>query len=186
VCAENRVHGSDRQNCSPSRPAAMIADHVPAVCFPPDHAVGLMAAAVPARAGVADHRDLDPAPSAGRLATAPAAPSQPGLGGPGAARGPAQRDTQSAAPRAAAASHPGHDPALAPRHRPPPLGRPVQARQDRAAGDPPERQDPGPAAGPREPRMGVPQDPRRAGRPGSKDSGVDSPPWQPGHSLSLS
>jgi putative transposase len=29
---------------------------------------------------------------------------------------------------AAAAGHPGHDPALAPRHRPPPLGRQVHAR----------------------------------------------------------
>ena len=28
-----------------------------------------------------------------------------------------------------AAGHPGHDPALAPRHRPPPLGREVHARQ---------------------------------------------------------
>src|SRR5690242_821205 len=131
----------------------MIADHVPAVCFPPDHTVGLMAAAVPARGDVADHRDLDTAPPAGRLATAAAALPKPELGGPGAARGPAQRDTQSAAPRAAAAGHPGHDPALAPRHRPP-LGGPVQARQDRAAGDPPERQGPGPAAGPREPGWG--------------------------------
>src|SRR5712691_836264 len=70
---------------------------------------------------------------------------------------------QSAPPRAAAAGHPGHDPALAPRHRPPPLGRPVRARQDRPAGHPPEHQGPGPPASPREPRMGLPQDPRRAG-----------------------
>jgi hypothetical protein len=32
-------------------------------------------------------------------------------------------DTESAAPGAAAAGNPGHDPALAPRHRPLPLGR---------------------------------------------------------------
>ena len=38
--------------------------------------------------------------------------------------------------RAAAAGHPGHDPALAPRHRPPPLGRQIQARQDRPADHP--------------------------------------------------
>ena len=44
-----------------------------------------------------------------------------------------QRDTESAAPGTAAAGHPGHDPALAPRHRPPPLGRQIQARQDRPA-----------------------------------------------------
>jgi putative transposase len=47
----------------------------------------------------------------------------------------------------------GHDPALAPRHRPPPLGRQVHARQGRPAGDPPEHQGPGPPAGPGEPRM---------------------------------
>jgi putative transposase len=38
---------------------------------------------------------------------------------------------------AAAARHPGHDPALAPRHHPPPLGRQIQARQDRPPGHPP-------------------------------------------------
>jgi hypothetical protein len=38
---------------------------------------------------------------------------------------------KSAAPGAAAAGHPGHDPALAPRHRPPPLGRQVHARKER-------------------------------------------------------
>ena len=43
---------------------------------------------------------------------------------------PARRHTESAAPRTAAADHPGHDRALAPRHRPPPLGRQVRARQE--------------------------------------------------------
>lgn len=38
-----------------------------------------------------------------------------------AARGPTQRDTESAAPGAEAAGHLGHDPALAPRHPPAPL-----------------------------------------------------------------
>jgi hypothetical protein len=58
---------------------------------------------------------------------------------------------------------PGHDPALAPRHRPPP-GRQVHARQHRPTGDPPEHQGPGPPAGPGKSRVGVPQNPRRAGR----------------------
>ncbi len=71
---------------------------------------------------MADRRDLDPAPPARRPATAAAAPPAPDLGGPGTARGPAQRDTESAASGAAAAGHSGHDPALAPRHRPVPLG----------------------------------------------------------------
>jgi hypothetical protein len=137
VCVpENPVHRSDQQSCAPRRPAVMITDHVPAVRLPPDHAGGLMAVAVPAQGGVADRRDLDPAPPAGRAATAAAAPPERELGGPGPARGPARRDTQSAAPGAAAAGHPGHDPALAPRHHPPPLGRQVHARQDRPADHP--------------------------------------------------
>ena len=65
-------------------------------------------------------------------------PPEAGLGGPGPARGPARRDTESTAPGTAAAGYPGHDRALAPRHRPPPLGRQVHARQDRPASDPPE------------------------------------------------
>src|ERR1039458_7229314 len=48
----------------------------------------------------------------------------------------ARRDTQSPPPRAAAAGHPGHDPALAPRHRPAPPGGAVHGRQDRPAGHP--------------------------------------------------
>ena len=76
------------------------------------------------------------------------------LGGPGPARGPAGRDTQSEPPGAAAAGHPGHDRALAPRHRRPPLGRQVHARHERPACGPPHHQGPGPAAGPRKPRTG--------------------------------
>jgi hypothetical protein len=41
-----------------------------------------------------DRRDLDPAPPARRPATAAAAPPEPGLGGPGTARDPARRDTE--------------------------------------------------------------------------------------------
>ena len=48
VRAENLIHGSDQQSCSPSRPAVMITGHVPAVRVPPDHATGRVAAAVPA------------------------------------------------------------------------------------------------------------------------------------------
>ena len=93
-------------------------------------------------------------PPARRPAAAAAAPPEPELGGPGLARGPARRDTESAAPGAAAAGYPGHDRALAPRHRPPPLGRQVHARQDRPAGDPAEHPGTGPPAGPRESRLG--------------------------------
>src|SRR5260370_40950922 len=103
-----------------------------------------------------DRRDLDPAPPTRRPATAAAAPPEPGLGGPGTARDPARRDTESAAPGAAAAGHPGHGLALAPRYRPPPLGRQVQARQDRPASHPPDHQGPGAPAGPGEKRRGPP------------------------------
>src|SRR6266567_8027015 len=121
----------------------MITGHVPAVRLPPDHAADLMAAAVSACGDMEDRRD-NPAPPARRPATAAAAPPGPGLGGPGTARDPARRDTDSAAPGAAAAGHPGHGLALAPRYRPPPLGRQVQARQDRQASHPPDHQGPGP------------------------------------------
>jgi hypothetical protein len=48
VRAENLVHGSGQQSCSPCRPAAMITGHVPAVHVPPDHAANRVAAARPA------------------------------------------------------------------------------------------------------------------------------------------
>ena len=120
-----------------------------------------------------DRRDLDPAPPARRPATAAAAPPEAGLSGPGTPRDPARGDTESPPTRAAAAGHPRHDPALAPRHRPPPLGCKVDPRQERQASHPPEHQGPGPPAAPRKPRLGLPQDPRRAGRAGSASRGVD-------------
>jgi hypothetical protein len=48
VRAENPVHGSDQQVCSPGARPVMIIDHVPAVRVPPDHAASSVAAAVPA------------------------------------------------------------------------------------------------------------------------------------------
>jgi hypothetical protein len=131
-----------------------------------------VAAAVAARGGVEGRRDFAPAPPCHRPAASSGAPPEAELGGPGPARDPVRRDTESASPGAAAGDL-GHDPALAPRHRPPPLGRQVHARQDRPAGDRPEHQGSGPPAGPGEPRMGVRQDPRGAGRPGSQSRGVD-------------
>src|ERR1035438_3594827 len=98
VRAENRIHGSDQQSCSPGAPPAMITGHVPAVPVPPDHSASRVAAAVPARGSVADRRDLDPAPPARRPAAAAAAPPGRELGGPGPARDPARRDTQSGEP----------------------------------------------------------------------------------------
>jgi hypothetical protein len=48
VRAENLVHGSGQQSCSPCRLAVMITVHVPAVHVPPDHAANGVAAARPA------------------------------------------------------------------------------------------------------------------------------------------
>jgi hypothetical protein len=111
---------------------------------------------------VEDRRDLDLAPPARGPAAAVAAPPEAELGGPGPARGPARRDTQRPPPRIAAAGHPGHDRALAPRHRPAPLGGAVYAWQDRPATRRTIR-----ALvlrlGPGEPRMGLPQDPQGTG-----------------------
>src|ERR1039457_2482222 len=58
-----------------------------------------------------------------------------------------------APPRDVAAGCLRHDPALAPRPRPPPLGGAIPARQDRPASDPPERQGTVPPASPGEARM---------------------------------
>jgi hypothetical protein len=168
VRAENRIHGSDQQSCSPGGRPVMITDHVPAVLLPSDHAGRRVAAAVPAGGCVEDRRDPDPAPPARGPAAPAGGPPEAGVGGPRAARGPGGRDTEGTPPGAAAAGHAGHDPALAPRHRPPPLGHQLHSRQDRPAGDTAEHQGPGPPARTREPRMGVPQDPRRAGRAGSQ------------------
>src|SRR6266851_4045117 len=126
----------------------MITDHVPAVHVPPDHAANGVAAARPARGDMEDRRDLDLAPSARRPAAAAAAPPEAELGRPGTPGDLARRDTESPPPRVAAAGHPGHDPALAPRPHPPPLGRQIHPRQDRPASDPPEHQGAGPPAGP--------------------------------------
>jgi hypothetical protein len=68
VRAENHVHGSDQKSCSPSRPAVMITDQVPAVRLPLDHTCDLMAAAIPPRGRMEDRGDPDPAPPARRTA----------------------------------------------------------------------------------------------------------------------
>jgi hypothetical protein len=48
VRAENRIHASDQQSCSPGALPVMITGHVPAVRVPPDYAASRGAAAVPA------------------------------------------------------------------------------------------------------------------------------------------
>ena len=167
---QNRIQGSKPAELLARRSARDDHDDVSAVRVPFGRSASRVAAAVPARGSVADRRDLDPAPPA--RGAAAAAPPEAELGGSGPARGTARRDTESPSPWAAASGHPGHDPALAPRHRPAPLGSTVHGRQGR--GWPPaESQGPGNPAGPGEPRMGLPPDPRGTGGPGSASPGVD-------------
>src|SRR5512135_2668147 len=61
VRAENRIHGSDQQSCSPGAPPVMITGHVSAVHLPSHHTGDHVATAVPASA---DRGDLDLAPPA--------------------------------------------------------------------------------------------------------------------------
>src|SRR5690348_18234278 len=136
----------------------MITGHVPAVRLLPDHADRRMAAAIPARGGVADHRDLDLAPPARRATAAAAMPPETDLGGPRPARDPARRDPQSAAPRTALLVT--RTPSCAGTATSSAAAGPPSPHAARAAGHPPEHQDPDPPAGPREPRMGIPPDPR--------------------------
>ena len=133
VRAENPIRGCKQQSCDAGGPAVMITDHVPAVRLPADHASDHVAAAVPARGDVEDRRDFASAPPGHRPAAPPGVPPQAEPGGPGPARDPARRHTETAPPAAAAADHPGHDRALAPRHPPAALGGAVHARQARPA-----------------------------------------------------
>ena len=48
VSAENHIHGSDQQSCSPDAPPVMITHHVPAVHLPPDYAKACLAKRSPA------------------------------------------------------------------------------------------------------------------------------------------
>jgi hypothetical protein len=59
----------------------------------------------------------DPAPSARCPAATAAGPGEAQLGGRGPSRSPARRDTEITPPGPAATCQPGHDAALAPRHR---------------------------------------------------------------------
>jgi RHS repeat-associated protein len=67
----------------------------------------------------------DPAPSARCTAATAAGPGEAQLGGPGLSRSSARRDTKITPSGPAATCQPGHNAALAPRHRPPSLGRPI-------------------------------------------------------------
>jgi len=123
-----------------------------------------------------DRRDLDPAPPARRTATAAAAPSEPGLGGPGTSRDPTRRDTERPSARAAAAGHPrtescaGTVTSFAAAGPPGPCA--ARPAGSPPAGTSPEHQGPDPPAGPRKLRPGLPQDLRGTGRPSGTSLGT--------------
>ena len=146
--AENPIHGSDQQSCPPDAPAVMINHHVPEVRLPVDHA---------GRAGWLRLSRREKTWKTAEILILRhhlailqrRQPRRPKLNwaDPALLAALAQRDTQSAPPQTAAAGHPGHDPALAPRHHPPPLGRQVRARQEWPTGDPAEHPGLDPPAG---------------------------------------
>jgi hypothetical protein len=92
----------------------MIIDHGPAVRVPPDHAASSVAAVSQREETWKTAEILILRHQLAVLQQRQPASPEPELGGPGPARDPAQRDTESTPPRDAAAGHPGHDPALAP------------------------------------------------------------------------
>jgi hypothetical protein len=124
--AGNLVHGSDQQGCSPGCPAVMI----PIMCL---RFVFLLVTRVAAGLRLSRREEMWKTAEILILRHQLSVlqrrqPRRPKLNwaGPGTARYPARRHTESAAPRTAAADYPGNDRALAPRHRLPPLGRPVR------------------------------------------------------------
>src|ERR1019366_5059696 len=108
VRAENPVHGCEQRSCDASGPPVTITDHVPAVCFPSDHADGRVAAAGPTWGCVEDRGAAAPAPPARRPA-APGAAAKAGLGRPGAANGAAWPDTDVPPPQTARVRGSGDD-----------------------------------------------------------------------------
>jgi hypothetical protein len=118
VRAENLVRSSGQQSCPPTRPA--VISPVMFLRFMFLLTTRLAAGLRPARreegrktAPILILRHRSPSCSGGSHA----ARSRTGQTGPG--RDPARRDAESPSARAAAAGHPGHHRALAPRHRPP-------------------------------------------------------------------
>jgi len=77
------VRGSDQRSCAPVGPPVMITDHVAAVRLPADHACGIMAAALPARAGCKTAEILILRHPVRRPAATAAAPTEAELGRPG-------------------------------------------------------------------------------------------------------
>ena len=142
----------------------MIASRVPALRVPSRRSDTQMAAAVQASADVEGRRDPSAAPPAGGPAAADGGAAEADVDRPGVVRRAADAHPALMPRRAARVHHPRHDPALAPRYRPPPLGRQVQTEEARAATDPPAHRPPGAAYGGRQRALGVPADRWRAGR----------------------
>jgi hypothetical protein len=134
----------------------MIRSRVSPLRLPDRHPPARGGGSVSPRHGMEERGDPTFAPPARRRA-APARrahPTEGVLGGSGADRAPAQRDTDNPTVRAPADRQTRHDSALAPGHPAPPLGRQVYA--EGPSGDPPEHKSPGPADGAGERALGIP------------------------------
>ena len=163
--------------CSKASRWSMIATRVPALRVPSRRPDTRVAAAVQASAGVEGRRDPSAAPPAGGPAATDGGTAEADVDRPGAVRRTAHAHPSLTPRRAALVHHPWHDPALAPRYRPPPLGRQIQTEEARATTDPPPRRPPGVAHGGRQRALGAtggspaswpgsasPSHPRRSGR----------------------
>ena len=150
--------------CSKASRSSIIASRVPALRVPSHRPDTRVAAAVQASVGVEGRRDPSAAPPAGGPTAADGGAAEADADRPGAVRRTAHAHPALTPRRAALVHHPRHDPALAPRYRPPPLGRQIQTEQARAATGPPPHRPPGVAHGSRQRALGVPADRRRAGR----------------------
>ena len=114
------------QTCSKASRWSMIASRVPALRVPSRRPDARVAAAVRASAGVEGRRDPSAAPPAVGPAAADGGEAEADVDRPGAVRRTAHAHPALTPRRAALVHHPWHDPALAPRYRPPPLGRQIQ------------------------------------------------------------
>ena len=163
--------------CSKASRSSMIASRVPALRVSSHRPDTRVAAAVQASVVVEGRRDPSAAPPAGGPAAADGGAAEADVDRPGAVHRAAHTHPALTPRRAALVHHPRHDPALAPRYRPPPLGRQIQTEQARAATGPPPHRPPGVAHGGRQRALGgtggspaswpgpaSPSHPRRSGR----------------------
>jgi hypothetical protein len=133
----------------------MITSRVPAFRIPSRRPDTCVAEAVRAPADVERRRDPSAAPPAGGPTAADGGAAEADVDRPGAVRRTAHTHPALTPRRAALLHHPRHDPALAPRYRPPSLGRQIQTEEARATTDPPPHRPPGVAHDRRQRALGL-------------------------------